>query len=379
MRDYYFDAEIDLGSSGVQPFSLADIRRLLGITIGELDGVHLCDSRTCGGTALRKAIARRWGNGDPETVMVTHGSSEAICLVMHALLQPGDEVVVFEPGYQQLHATAEALGCRILPWVLHAHDGFRPDIRGLHRLLNSKTRLVVLNVPHNPTGFTLTSSQEDEIAELVCASGAFLLWDRAFSDLIHANGASCRQVRTKNEISIGTLSKAYGLPGLRVGWAIADEAVIEVLTHVRDYTTLHLSPLVELVAQRVVEAADVLLNARLAQARINLTAVNRWMLEHRDLAEWREPGAGVCGFPRLLTISDVEGFCHHLMRTQRVLLVPGGCFACPNHVRLGFGGAPDEVREGLDRLSKALADPGVSTPIPSRHGSIHKGTAEYQR
>jgi capreomycidine synthase len=354
MRDYYFDTDLDLGSSGVEPFSLAQLRHLLGLTIDDLDAVVLRDSRTLGDEPLREAIAARWGGGCRDGVMVTHGSSEAISLVMHALVRPGDEVVVLDPIYQQLRAIPEALGCRITPWTLRREQRFRPDVEEIDRLLGPKTRLLVLNIPHNPTGMALTAAEEDYIAERAEAHGAYILWDRAFADLLHTPDASCRQRRTTREISIGTLSKAYGLPGLRVGWCIADPGLIAVLAHLRDYTTLHLSPLVELVARRAIEAADVLLTMHAGQARCNLQTVDDWMATQTEVVEWVRPSGGVCGFPRLLAVADVEGFCRHLARTARVLLVPGSCFGHADHVRLGFGGAADALHEGLQRLSRAL-------------------------
>src|SRR5581483_3630124 len=109
LRDYYFTNEIDIGSSGVESFSLADLRRLTNLTAAQLDAVVFDDSRSCGAPELRQAIAERWGNGDAERVMATHGSSEAIFLVMHALLERGDEVIVLDPCYQSLVSIAEAI------------------------------------------------------------------------------------------------------------------------------------------------------------------------------------------------------------------------------------------------------------------------------
>lgn len=360
MREYYFDTDLDLGSSGVQPFSLAELRALLGLSMAELDDVVFHDSRTLGDTAVRRAIAARWGHGDPERVMVTHGSSEAICLVMHALLRPGDEVIVLEPAYQQLRSLAASLGCRIRPWPLRYEDRFQPDVTAIDGLLGPDTRLVVLNLPHNPTGAMLTADEEDYLADRIDAHGAYVLWDRAFADLRYTSSPARRDRRRAGEITIGTLSKAYGLPGLRVGWCIADAPLLDTLSHIRDYTTLHLSPLIELVARRAIEAADLLLAPRVAQARANLQTINAWMANHHDLAAWVPPCGGVCGFPRLLKVADVEAFCRQFARTQRVLLVPGSCFGHPSHVRLGFGGTAADLHEGLHRLSIALEDAAVA-------------------
>ncbi len=142
--------------------------------------------------------------------------------------------------------------------------------------------------------------------------------------------------------------------GLRVGWCFAPPDVIRACVRWRDYTTLALSLLVELVAIRAVERADTLLQPRLVQARTNLPLVEQWMTEQDGRVSWVRPDGGVVAFPRLNTVPDVEDFCHRLMRVHRVLLVPGSCFGFPAHVRLGFGGRTQELADGLAALGSLL-------------------------
>jgi capreomycidine synthase len=356
MRDYYFEAQIDLGSSGVEDYSLAELRHLLGISLEDLDQVVFHDSRTLGGPALRQAIATRWGGGDVERVIVTHGATEANFLVMNALLEKGDEVVVLDPLYQQLYSIAEALGCELRRWPLRFENGFAPDLEEARRLIGPRTRMVVVNFPHNPTGATMTPEQQRELIEICSRSGAYLVWDMAFGDLTYGEpplpdpGLSYERA-----VSMGTLSKAYGLPGLRLGWCLAAPEVLERFIRIRDYLTLHLSPLVELIAQRAIENGDLLLGPRRAQARRNRAIVEQWVGDHRDRVEWVPPAGGVCGFPRLDGVSDVVAFCRRLGQAEKVLLVPGYCFGSPQHVRLGFGSSTETLEEGLRRLSRALA------------------------
>jgi aspartate/methionine/tyrosine aminotransferase len=158
---------------------------------------------------------------------------------------------------------------------------------------------------------------------------------------------------------MGTLSKAYGLPGLRVGWCLAPPEVLARMAALRDYLTLHLSPMVELIAARVIENADTIVGMRLAQARANRERVARWIEEQEGAVSWVRPTGGVCAFPRLHQVPDVEELCHRLAREHRVLLVPGTCFEVPGHVRLGFGRSPEELEAGLQRLSEVLAASGA--------------------
>ncbi|MEV4583292.1 capreomycidine synthase [Nonomuraea jabiensis] len=355
MRLYYFSAEIDIGSSGVEDYSLADLRSLLGIEPEELDAIVLRDSTSLGGEEVRAAVAERWGTGEPDRVMVTHGASEAIYLVLSTLLDPGDEIVALEPSYHSLTSVARTLGCAVREWPLRAEDGYVPDLGLLGELITGRTKAVVVNFPHNPTGATLTAAQRDELVGIAADRGVHLVWDQAFRELIHGGEPLRDPVRDyPRAISIGTLSKGYGLPGLRVGWCVADPELLGRTLHLRDRMTLHLSPLVEFLACRVARGADRLLAGRLAQARRNLEVLRQWMRDNHDVADMVEPRGGVCAFPRLRGQDDTTGLCHRLAREHRVLLVPGACFGDPRRVRLGFGGPAEPFERGLDLLGKVL-------------------------
>ncbi|HEU4455650.1 MAG TPA: capreomycidine synthase [Longimicrobium sp.] len=357
MRQYYFAVEADLGSSGVEDFPFGELRALLGLGQDELDALVFQDSQTLGGTELREALARRFAGGRAERVMATHGSTEANFLLMHALLKPGDEVVALKPIYPQLATVAAAIGCTVRPWRLRPERGWRPDVEEGCALITPRTRMVIVNFPHNPTGATLTPGELDALVGACDRVGAWLAWDAAFAELAHdAPPLPDPALRYERAVSMGTLSKAYGLPGLRVGWAVAEPAVLDAMVHLRDYTTLHLSPLVELVARRAVERGDRIVERRAAQARRNRDAVDRWIAGRPGAVSWTLPEGGACGFPRLHEVPDVEAFCHRLAREHRVLLVPGTCFGVPGHVRLGFGRAAEELEAGLERLAGALEE-----------------------
>jgi capreomycidine synthase len=357
MRRYYFEADLDIGSSGVANYSFRDLRALLGISLDDLDRIVFHDSETLGGAALRRTLAERYLDGDPSRVMVTHGSTEANFLIMNALLEPGDEIVVLEPFYQQLYAIAEARGCVLHRWDLRYERGFRPDLSELEDLLHAGIRMVVVNFPHNPTGATITAEEQRRLIELCAEVDAYLVWDGAFSLLTYEELPLPEPLLAyPRTLSMGTLSKAYGLPGLRVGWCFADAEILERFVRWRDYSLLHLSPLVEQVAARVIENDRLLVSPRLAAARANRALVEDWISRHADLAEWIRPRGGVSGFVKLLPVTDSEPLCHRLARERRVLLVPGSSFNMPQFVRLGFGGPQDQLRAGLEALADLLVE-----------------------
>jgi capreomycidine synthase len=359
MRRYYFAVDVDIGSSGVENFSFAELRRLTGLMHEDLDRIVLRDSESLGGAGVRQALADRWLQGQADHVLLTHGSSEALYLVMTSLLSPGDEVVVLDPCYPQHYSIATALGCRIHHWRLRFAEGFQPDVDEARRVIGPRTRMVVINFPHNPTGATLMPGQLEDLLRLIEGTGSYLVWDAAFSELTYdAPPLPDPVLRSDRILSIGTLSKAYGLPGLRVGWCFAAPALLSRLVETRDHLTLHLSPLVELVAERAIRAGDRLVAPRLAQARRNRDLVAGWIGEQEERVSWARPRGGVCGFVHLPAIEDVEAFCHQLARERRVLLLPGVCFGHREHARLGFGDSTSTLEAGLRQTADLLRQRG---------------------
>jgi capreomycidine synthase len=358
MRRYYFDTVCDIGSSGVENYSFADLRALVGITYQELDGIVFQDSKTLGADGLRQAIADHLAGGRADSVMVTHGSTDANHLSMTSLLEAGDEVVVLDPCYQQLYGIAEAMGCRLKRWPLRFERGYRPDFDELDQLLTPAVKMVVVNFPHNPTGASISRAEQRRLIDAVDRVGAYLLWDAAFAEITYDEPPLPEPLEYPRAVSQGTMSKAYGLPGLRVGWCLAAPEILERFVRVRDYTTLSLSPLVELVARRVMDKAALIVGRRLQQARENRELVARWIGDQEGRVAWVPPRGGVSAFIRFQDLVDVEGFCHRLARKAGVLLVPGSCFGAAAHARLGFGGARPELQEGLLRTARLLAASG---------------------
>ncbi len=355
LRDYYFAAEIDISSSGVQPYSMAELRAKTGLCHDQIDALVFNDGYSLGAPAVRAAIAGLWGDGEPDKVMTTCGSSEAISLVLTALLRPGDEVVVVRPGYHLLVDFAVALGCTVRNWQLDADDGWNAPAGQLEELVTQRTRAIIVNFPQNPTGASIGEQDLRALVRRADEAGAYILWDAAFAELTYeAPALPDISVLYSRGISFGTFSKAFGLPGLRFGWCIAPPDVLTDCVRIRDYTTLHVSPLIELLALRVLENAGSFVEPRLKQARHNRDILTEWADAHAGQVSLIAPAGGVAGFPRLRQLTNTDDFCEELFRRHGVLVVPGSCFGRPGHIRLGFGGATDELVRGLDRLGGLL-------------------------
>lgn len=367
MRRYYHAVDHDIGSSGVRDLSMADLCAICDVDLSDLKGMMLRDSESFGGRKLRAALADRWTGGDVDPVIVTHGSSEAIYLVMHLVLEPGDELVVVDPAYQQLYDIAAWRGCRITRWPLRVADGFRPDLPLLRRLARSRPRMIVVNFPHNPTGVSITRAEQEEIVAIAAEAGAWLVWDNAFGELTYSAAPLPLPLRRYPRcICFGTLSKSYGLAGLRVGWCLAPPELLHRMAVLRDYIALYVSPVLEFFAELAVRNADRIVGLQREHALRNRQTLLDWAATLPDLVRVTPPDGGVTAFVEFPRTPDVREMCRQLAERYRVLLVPGDCFgpSFRNHARLGFGGTADELAAGLSavgRLARDTARRGAGT------------------
>jgi capreomycidine synthase len=358
MRDYYHNVDHDIGSSGVRDLTMAEFGELCGFDLAELDQMVFHDSESYGGARLRAALAARWCDGDADRMMVTHGSSEAIYLVMHLALEPGDEVIVVDPAYQQLYDIAAWRGCRVTRWPLDRRDGFAADLAALRELAAARPRMIVVNFPHNPTGVSITAAEQKELVAIAAEAGAWLVWDHAFGELTYQAEPLPVPAWYDKCIAFGTFSKSYGLAGLRVGWCLAPPDLMARMALLRDYIALYVSPVLEFLAEQAVRHADRIVALQREHARGNLALLREWAEGVPELVRFVAPAGGVSAFVEFPGQSDVVRSCRRLAEQHRVLLVPGACFgdAYRDHARLGFGGTTAELTAGLSLLERVLRE-----------------------
>lgn len=359
MRSYYHEVDYDIGSSGVRDLSMAELCDICDVDLSDLNNLMFRDSESFGGRRLRAALADRWTEGDVDPVMVTHGSSEAIYLVMHLALEPGDEVIAVDPAYQQLYDIAAWRGCRITRWPLRTDAGFRPDLPRLRELARSRPRMIVVNFPHNPTGISVTREEQDEIIAIAAEAGAWLVWDNAFGEITYTGDPLPLPLRRYDKcICFGTLSKSYGLAGLRVGWCLAPPDLLARAALLRDYIALYVSPVLEFFAELAVRNADRIVKLQREHATANRQRLLDWAGNLPDLVRVVPPDGGVTSFVEFPGRPDVTGLCRDLAERYRVLLVPGACFGDTfrSYARLGFGGTTAELTTGLSFLEQLLRE-----------------------
>jgi aspartate/methionine/tyrosine aminotransferase len=351
-----FTAPYLLSASDCETVSVGELLNLANVPLSELGDLRLGYTESQGDPGLRTTIADFYSRVTPDGVVVTNAPEEAIFLVMWALLNPGDRVVVQTPCYQSLFELAHYRGCDVFPWpMLETDDGWRMDLDHLADLLTEDTRLLVINVPHNPTGYLPTTSDFDEILELARRRSLWLLCDEMYRgleyDLADRLPSACD--RYPRAISLWGMSKTFGLAGLRIGWlATQDRRLMQSLLRLKDYTTICSSAPSEFLAHVALKQAEAIIQRNLGIIQTNLAHVREFMTRRRGTFAWREPKAGPIAFGRLRK-GSAAAFCEEVVRGSGVMLVPSTLFDFgDSHLRWGLGRL--NFREALSVLDEHL-------------------------
>lgn len=363
----------DLAESGIHPLRVAD---LLGWLPAEeraaaLDGLvemRLGYSEACGTLALRSLIAETYAGCQPDQVLVTTGAIEANFLLFNVLLAAGDHVVAPYPAYQQLFSVPRALGCEVSRWEVGPATGYRYDLAALERLVRPATRLIVVNTPHNPTGAMLTPEELRRVYALAESVGAMVLCDEAYRWLAMPGGDPFAPPMFEHGplgVSVGTLSKPLGLPGLRIGWVAGPRGVVEACWGMRDYLSLSPAKLSDALAQLALRHRDRILERNAGIVARNLAATESWLARHQDLLSWTPPRGGLVALLRYRLDLSSEELADLLATDYSVMLAPGIAFGFEHHLRIGLGQDPALFATGLDEASRCFASLAGRRSIPS--------------
>ena len=337
--------EIDLAGSNILACTLDDLPTAA-------DALALSGSNDNGYRPLSEAIAARYGV-EPDRVTTAGGTSGANFLVYAALLEPEDDVLVERPGYDPLLGAARMLGARTVRFERVFEDGYALDPARVRAAMTSRTRLIVITTPHNPTGVAADAAALDEIGGMAEAAGAHVLVDEVYRDVTGDTGAPAG-ARGDVFITTNSLTKSYGLSSLRAGWTIASPELSYRIRRARDVVDGTGSIVAERLAVLAFEHLDTLyLRARAILAR-NKALADAFLASHPRL-EW-VPSAGTIVFPRIAGLADAQPFIDRVMHERHTALGPGAFFEAPAHFRLGYGGESDRLREGLARVSAVLAE-----------------------
>jgi hypothetical protein len=352
------DVQINLSESGVHPLTVREL--LADDDLDGLLGLELGYTQTNGTVPLRERVAALYPGAGSDNVLVTNGGSEANFVSCWHLIEPGDEVVVVQPIYMQIPGLARSFGATVREVWLNATGAspgrWRLDLDAVRAAVTSRTRLIVVCNPNNPTGARLTEADVAGLAALTADRGCWLIADEIYRGAeLDGRETATAWGRHERVIVTGGLSKTYGLPGLRIGWIAGSSALIDQLWARHDYTTIApgaINDRLGALALAPGRRARLIARSR-GLLRANQAMMGNWVAQ-RDDVQQIPPEAGGVTLLRYAGHTPSTRLAETLRAAHRVLVVPGAHFRLEHHLRVGLGGEPEPLREGLARLGQVL-------------------------
>ena len=337
---YEFTAKYLLSSSDAESRT---IKELLDLEPGAHERLleHWCGyTESPGAPWLREAIAGIYKQIKPRDVLVVAAAEEAIFVLYHALVGPGDHVIVETPCYESGLEVAHSTGAQVSEWRRTFESNWAHDLSALEKLLRPDTKVIYINTPHNPTGLLMPAAVFQQVLALAASRNIILFSDEVYRELEHDPTtrlpAACEV--HEHAVSLGSMSKTYGLPGLRLGWlATRDPEIIQQCLEFKYYTTICSSAPSEFLTALALRHREILVQSNLQIVLRNLRLLDAFIQQRPHLFEWVKPNASPIGFAHFKPQRDVVAFCEKVVRNSGVLLLPGTVYDQPRHIRFGFG------------------------------------------
>jgi len=355
---YEFTAKYLLSSSDAESRT---IQELLELEPGSQERFlhHWCGyTESPGAPYLREAIAGIYAGIAPDDVLVTGATEEGIFVLYHALAGPGDHIIVETPCYESALELARSTGAQISEWRRSFEDGWAHDLTALEKLLQPNTKIIYINTPHNPTGLLMARSVFDQLIALAVSRKIIVFCDEVYRELEHdpANRLPAACEVYERAVSLGSMSKTYGLPGLRLGWlASKDHEILRRCLEFKYYTTICSSAPSEFLSALALRHREILVQRNRQIVLRNLPLLDAFFRQHSHLFSWVRPNASPIGFVQFKPNRDVFAFCEQLVRDCGVLLLPGSVYDEPRHIRFGYG--RKNMAEALAQLRAYLELP----------------------
>lgn len=358
---YEFNTKYMLGSSDCESLT---VRELLDMEPGadeQLKDSWLGYTETPGAPRLREEIAKLYETMSPDDIVVFAGAQEAIFIYMNVVMEPGRSVIAQVPAYQSLFEVARAIGCRFIPWKLDFQNGWDANPAFLEKNNCGPLKALVINFPHNPTGAYPSPGQFDRVIDFARGSNLYLFSDEVYRFHNYAGvpalPAACD--RYDKAVSLGVMSKSFGLAGLRIGWlASKDRELMEKIIAYKDYTTICSSAPSEFLATLALKHKEKIIQRNLDIITENLGLLDDFFKRYDELFHWVRPKAGPIAFPAFKDGGDCAGFCKQMAEKQGVMVLPGFLYnwdeepVYNSHFRIGFG--RKDMPEALKQFESCL-------------------------
>jgi aspartate/methionine/tyrosine aminotransferase len=347
----------NLSESGVHPLTIQELLGLAGASAMPLLEVRLGYSQSNGTDLLRERIAALYPGASADQVLVTTGSSEANFVTCWRLIEPGDKVAVMMPNYQQTWGLGQNFGAQVRPFQLHEKEGWEPYAEEIRTAIAPGTKLIVVTNPHNPTGHILSDASRKVIVERAKEVGAWLLADEVYQGA-ERNGHTTPSFWGSYDkaIVVNGLSKAYGLPGLRIGWIVAPPALTQEAWARHDYTTIGPSGASDHLAAVALDprVRDKLIDRTRRILNANYPVLETWLKTFGDTFTWHAPQAGAICWARYRHAITAAEIVERVRAQHSVLLCPGEHFGMPGFLRFGYGGELQHFQQALAETERGL-------------------------
>jgi hypothetical protein len=355
----------NLSESGVHPMSVGEL--LGGDSADVLREERLLYVQSNGSEDLRRAIAALYPGARPDNVVVTNGTAEANYISVWRLVEAGDEVVMMLPNYMQTWGVVRSQGATVVPWKLREELSWEADPDDLRRAITSRTRLIIVCNPNNPTGSILPVAAMREIAAVAAKAGAWILADEVYRGAERTDGETPTFWGLHDRLLVTCgLSKAYGLPGLRIGWVVGPADTVAQLWGRKDYLTISPGALSDVLARRALDPAarPRILERTRGILRRNYPLVESWVNARPRAIRMVPPRAGAIAYLRYAWRVNSTELVERLRDEHGVLIVPGDHFGMDGFLRVGFGNEPEDLEAGLRRMAAHLETLTPEAPFP---------------
>ncbi len=349
--------EINLTESGFHPYTLQEL--LTPDQLNEVTTTVLGYGQTNGSIPLRRKIAALYPQAGEDHVLVTNGTCEANFIACHTLLKKGDEVVMMVPNYMQIWGVVEEMGCIPKKFHLKEENSWKPDLAELENQMTDKTRMIAICNPNNPTGYVLDETEMQEIIRIAKKYDAWIFADEVYrgADLDGIEKPSFYGMYDK-VIANGGLSKAYALPGLRLGWLVGPTEIIANAWAYSDYTSITAGIMSDKIAQMVLEPEmrKKVLSRSITMLNENLRLTQEWAKNYNQLLEFVPPKAGGMVFIKYHFPINSTELSDWLRLEKSVFILPGDVYGMDHHFRIGIGAEKKDLLKGFEILKDSLRE-----------------------
>ena len=348
----------NLAETCVASITIAELLDLAGLRatfLEELLPLRMTYGAIEGSERLRRAIAALYASQPPANILIAHGAAGANALLYQALVEAGDRVVSFVPTYQQHTSIPESLGADVRRLPLRRENGYLPDLDELRALVVPGTKLIAFSNPNNPTGSLMDTRTLREIVRVADAVGAFIVSDEVYRGTTQVGDELTPSIVDlyPRGIGVGSMSKAFSLAGLRLGWICGPAEVLRAVEVHRDYNTISVGMLDDLFAAIALEHRDAVLARSRRIVRENLATLDAWLKSEPSLS-YVKPAAGTISLLHYAFDLPATDFCTRLLQETGVLFTPGSAFDVERSVRIGYANGHDVLKAGLPEVSRFL-------------------------